>query len=155
MSAQELRPSSDPKIPADDITQSVKSWYDQFGWKKNENGVYNDSALFSQTRPIGNGLYELMSHISILDRLPGGDFILDAASGAIPHPEYMAFSWYFTEPRVCRPFDNRHPRSKYETGRKWTFVAWLIYVNSLSETIASTVLSLVIRFNISQNISNS
>jgi ubiquinone/menaquinone biosynthesis C-methylase UbiE/uncharacterized protein YbaR (Trm112 family) len=85
---------------ADDITQSVRDWYDRFGWKKNGKGLYNDSALFSQSRPIGHGLYELMSHLSILDRLPGGDFVLDAASGAIPHSEQLAFSWFFKS-RVC------------------------------------------------------
>jgi putative transposase len=41
-----------------------------------------------------------MSHLSILDRLPGGDFVLDAASGAIPHSEQLAFSWFFKS-RVC------------------------------------------------------
>jgi uncharacterized protein YbaR (Trm112 family) len=89
-----------PAISGDDITQSVRDWYDRFGWKKNKKGLYNDSALFSQSRPIGHGLYELMSHLSILDRLPGGDFVLDAASGAIPHSEHLAFSWFFKS-RVC------------------------------------------------------
>jgi ubiquinone/menaquinone biosynthesis C-methylase UbiE len=41
-----------------------------------------------------------MSHLSILDRLPGGDFVLDAASGAIAHPEYLTYSWFFKS-RVC------------------------------------------------------
>lgn len=89
-----------PATSGDDITQSVRDWYDQFGWKKNKKGLYNDSALFSQSKPIGHGLYELMSHLSILDHLPGGDFVLDAASGAIPHPEQLAFSWFFKS-RVC------------------------------------------------------
>ena len=42
----------------------------------------------------------MMSHLSILDRLPGGEFVLDAASGAIAHPEYLAFSWFYKS-RVC------------------------------------------------------
>lgn len=89
-----------PATSGDDITQSVRDWYDHFGWKKNKKGLYNDTALFSQSRPIGHGLYELMSHLSILDRLPGGDFVLDVASGAIPHSEQLAFSWFFKS-RVC------------------------------------------------------
>jgi ubiquinone/menaquinone biosynthesis C-methylase UbiE/uncharacterized protein YbaR (Trm112 family) len=87
----------------DEVTRSVQLWYDAFGWKTNDAGFYNDSALFSQAVPVGHGLYELMSHMSILDRLPGGNFVLDAASGAIPHPEYLAFSWYFKS-RVCVDF---------------------------------------------------
>jgi SAM-dependent methyltransferase/uncharacterized protein YbaR (Trm112 family) len=84
----------------DGVKRGVKEWYDSFGWKKNERGLYNDSAIYSQTKPVGHGLYEVSSHLSILDRLPGGDFVLDAASGAIPHPDYLAFSWYYKS-RVC------------------------------------------------------
>jgi len=100
----ESRSALEPQTSVDDVTQSVKDWYDRFGWKKNTQSVYNDSAifssLFSQNRLVGHGVYELMSHLSILDRLPGGDFILDAASGAIPHADYLAFSWFFKS-RVC------------------------------------------------------
>ncbi len=89
-----------PTNPDEDLKQSVREWYDQFGWQTNEQGCYNDTATFSQTTLVGHGLYELMSHLSILDRLPGGGFVLDAASGAIAHPEYLAFSWFFKS-RVC------------------------------------------------------
>jgi hypothetical protein len=75
-----------PTNPDEDLKQSVREWYDQFGWQTNEQGCYNDTATFSQTTLVGHGLYELMSHLSILDRLPGGGFVLDAASGAIAHP---------------------------------------------------------------------
>jgi len=84
----------------DEVKRGVKDWYDRFGWQRNDRGQYNDSAEFSQSMPIGHGLYELLSHLSIIDRLPGGDFVLDAASGAIAHPEYMAFSWFYKS-RVC------------------------------------------------------
>jgi SAM-dependent methyltransferase/uncharacterized protein YbaR (Trm112 family) len=89
-----------PKSGDDEVKQSVQDWYDGFGWRKNQRGVYNDTAAFSQSSPDGHGLYELMSHLWILDRLRGGDFILDAASGAIAHPEYLAFSWFYKS-RVC------------------------------------------------------
>ena len=51
------------------IQQSVKQWYDDFGWKRNESGTYNDSALFSQPSLTAHGVYELASHVSVLDRL--------------------------------------------------------------------------------------
>src|SRR5262249_24136181 len=98
--------SSDPGLTAraqnagDEVKQSVQEWYDLFGWKKNEQGVYNDTVVFLQIGPTGHGLYELMSHLSILDRLRGGQFVLDAASGAISPPEKLAFSWFYKS-RVC------------------------------------------------------
>jgi SAM-dependent methyltransferase/uncharacterized protein YbaR (Trm112 family) len=82
------------------LKSSVKEWYDQFGWRRNDRGLYNDSAMFSQDRPVGYGLYELMSHLSFLDRLPGGDWMIDAASGALAHPEHLGYSWFYKH-RVC------------------------------------------------------
>ena len=92
--------SSSMNLSDERVKQSVKDWYDRFGWTRNEHGLYNDTATFSQNRPFGYGLYELMSHVAILDRLSGGEFILDAASGPIAHPEYLAYSWYY-QCRVC------------------------------------------------------
>ena len=50
--------STVPTTSVDEIKRSVKDWYDRFGWKKNELGLYMDSALFSQNKPVGHGLYE-------------------------------------------------------------------------------------------------
>ena len=84
----------------DSIQLSVKQWYDNFGWQRNEAGIYNDTALFSQMSPTAHALYELASHVSLLDRLSGGDFILDAASGAIAQPDKLAYSWFYRH-HVC------------------------------------------------------
>jgi ubiquinone/menaquinone biosynthesis C-methylase UbiE/uncharacterized protein YbaR (Trm112 family) len=89
-----------PTSSHEDVKRSVKDWYDRFGWKKIERGTYKDTAIWSQNEPVAYGLYEMMAHLSILDRFPGGEFILDAASGAIAHPEYLAFSWFY-KIRIC------------------------------------------------------
>jgi SAM-dependent methyltransferase/uncharacterized protein YbaR (Trm112 family) len=82
---------------------SVRRWYDEYGWQKNEQGMYHDSAAFSQNAPIGNGLYELLSHLRVIERLSGGEWLMDAASGAIAHPEYLTYSWFYKR-RVCIDF---------------------------------------------------
>jgi uncharacterized protein YbaR (Trm112 family) len=78
----------------------VKKWYDEFGWKQIETGQYGDTSLFSQVGHSAHGFYEMISHLSLLDRFVGGEFFLDAASGAIPHPEYLAYTWFYKY-RVC------------------------------------------------------
>ena len=103
-----LRLATNPSLKCDrrdadnlSIQQSVKQWYDEFGWLCNETGLYNDTTLFSQgSVKTAHGIYELASHVSLLDRLSGGDFLLDAASGPIVHAEYLAYSWPY-EHRVC------------------------------------------------------
>jgi ubiquinone/menaquinone biosynthesis C-methylase UbiE/uncharacterized protein YbaR (Trm112 family) len=82
------------------IKQSVQNWYDEFGWRRNPEGVYNDVALFSQTGETGYRLYEILSHLSLLDRFMEGEFLLDAASGAIASSEYLSYSWFYRY-RVC------------------------------------------------------
>jgi SAM-dependent methyltransferase/uncharacterized protein YbaR (Trm112 family) len=77
------------------ILESVKSWYDEFGWQRNESGIYNDTAMFSQVTLTAHGFYELSSHLSLLNRLSGGKFVLDAASGPIANPGMLAYSWFY------------------------------------------------------------
>lgn len=77
------------------VLHSVKRWYDEFGWQVNDRGVYNDTAMFSQASLTAHGFYELSSHLTLLNRLPGGKFILDAASGPIAHHEKLAYSWFY------------------------------------------------------------
>ena len=92
------RTTRDPE--SDSIQRSVKQWYDDFGWQRNQSGLYNDTAMFSQVSPTAHGIYALASHLSLVERLSGGDFVLDAASGAIAHPENLAYSWFYRY-RVC------------------------------------------------------
>jgi SAM-dependent methyltransferase/uncharacterized protein YbaR (Trm112 family) len=104
-----LKLGSSPQIDSarvdssDEAKSSVRRWYDEFGWQTNEQGMYYDSAVFSQNAPVGNGLYELLSHLRVLERLSGGEWLVDAASGAIAHPEYLTYSWFYTR-RVCVDF---------------------------------------------------
>jgi SAM-dependent methyltransferase len=82
------------------IKNDVKAWYDLFGWKKGEDGLYGDTALFSQTGQTAHAFYEMDSHLQFLDCLPGGTFLLDAASGPVAHPEDESYSWHYKH-RVC------------------------------------------------------
>jgi uncharacterized protein YbaR (Trm112 family) len=39
--------SSTPESPVDEVKQTVREWYDRFGWQTNQQGCYNDTASFS------------------------------------------------------------------------------------------------------------
>ena len=74
-----LRLAANPSLERDrrdaenlSVQQSVKRWYDEFGWLRNESGLYNDTALHSQASVTAHGIYELDSHLSLLDRFSGG-----------------------------------------------------------------------------------
>lgn len=82
------------------IKSSVKHYYDRFGWQSNEAGVYHDTAANAATEGGAYRVYEIETHLGLLERLLGGEFMLDAASGAIPMAEYRAYSWFFNH-RVC------------------------------------------------------
>ena len=91
------------QIPADDPKERVRKWYDNFGWTKNKSGVYHNSAIWSFSTLNVSKRYEISSHLSLIERLGMGQFLLDAASGALPHPEQLAYSMYFKS-HVCVDF---------------------------------------------------
>ncbi|MEM7048106.1 MAG: class I SAM-dependent methyltransferase [Acidobacteriota bacterium] len=97
-----LRQGRDLPAPIGDSAtrDAVQSWYEDFGWQPTDDGSCGDTALFSQQGHEGHGFYEAHSHLRPLEHLVGGAYLLDAASGPIAHPEYLAYSWYHRR-RVC------------------------------------------------------
>ena len=94
--------SSDYKLADDNgeaIKRSVTEYYDTHGWQKNPEGVYHDTAgNAAEQGPYRT--YERQTNLDLLENWSGGEFILDAASGAIAMTEYLAYSCFFRH-RVC------------------------------------------------------
>jgi len=91
----------------------VQSFYDDFGWVKTEAGTFNDTAQFTDTRPLAQN-YQRYCNARIGRELAGGRYLLDVASGAIPHPEYLEFSRLY-DVRICVDFS---VRALHEARRK-------------------------------------
>lgn len=79
----------------------VRDFYDKFGWKRGEGGVFNDLICWTDRRPVLRK-YISKCHQRVGRHLgsQGGKYLLDVASGPIPHPEYLDFSRNF-DYRVC------------------------------------------------------
>lgn len=86
-----------------DIGESVRNWYESFGWQKTEGGSHQDTAYFSMPRSTPYGLYESLSHFAQKSHYSQGTFFLDAASGPIAHSEYVSYS-ELHDFRVCIDF---------------------------------------------------
>ena len=84
--------------------KNVQQFYDEFGWQKEEEtGLYQDTFLFTDKRPL-SGEYFHKCHLRLNQYLNhGGRYLLDIASGAIPHPEYIGYSDTY-EFRICVDF---------------------------------------------------
>ena len=83
----------------------VQSFYDDFGWARTDDGAFNDTVQFTDTRPVAQN-YQRYCDARIGRELPTGRYLLDVASGAIPHPEYLEFSRHY-EVRICVDFSVR------------------------------------------------
>lgn len=92
-----------PALPAE--MKVVQSFYDEFGWVKTDTGRYNDSVAFSEPRQCARR-YQIRCNNRIVAHLGRGDYLLDVASGAIPHPEYRDHSRHYRT-RVCVDFSIR------------------------------------------------
>ncbi len=80
----------------------VRRFYDELGWVQRADGTYEDTALFTEVSPIAER-YRVACNRRIGRQLRGGKYLLDVASGAIPHPEYLDFSANY-DFRVCVDF---------------------------------------------------
>lgn len=83
----------------------VQSFYDDYGWRKAETGLFNDTVEFTATHPCAQG-YQQYCDGRIGRELSGGKYLVDVASGAIPHAGYLEFSRHY-EVRICVDFSIR------------------------------------------------
>lgn len=83
--------------------KNVQNFYDEFGWQKDETGLHLDTASFTDTRPVVEN-YGHKCHLRVNKYLESaGAYLLDIASGAIPHAEYLTYSEKF-DFRICVDF---------------------------------------------------
>jgi ubiquinone/menaquinone biosynthesis C-methylase UbiE/uncharacterized protein YbaR (Trm112 family) len=85
--------------------KAVQSFYDDFGWVKADGAAFNDTVQNTDTRDFARD-YQRHCNARIARELPGGKYLLDVASGAIPHTEYLEFSRHY-EVRICVDFSIR------------------------------------------------
>ncbi len=82
-----------------DIKQQVKDFYDQVGWQEVGEGVYQN-ARYEDLRPVSRE-YIQRCHARLVRYIkPTGRLLLDAGSGPIQYPDYMAYSHGYQH-RVC------------------------------------------------------
>ena len=80
--------------------KSVQDFYNQFGWKQNDEGNFVDGDAYEDLRPVSQE-YMYDCNIRIKRYLqPQGDYLLDAASGPIQFDEYLEQSKHYRY-RLC------------------------------------------------------
>jgi len=81
------------------IQKQVRQFYDEVGWQKVENNLYQNSQ-FEDLRPVSSE-YIQRCHLRVNRYLKStGEFMLNAGSGPIQYPEYLTYSAGY-EYRVC------------------------------------------------------
>lgn len=81
------------------VKQQVRQFYDQIGWQKMADGVYQN-ARYEDLRPV-SAEYIHRCHLRVAPFLKrGGRFLLDAGSGPVQYPEYLTYSEPY-QYRVC------------------------------------------------------
>lgn len=119
----------------------VRDFYDEFGWVKGEDGKFNDTTVFTEDRPEVEG-YRRACNARIGRWLAGGEALLDVASGAIPHPEYLDFSTRYAT-RICVDFSWRAlQEARAKLGDKGLYIIGDITQLPLAEGSIDSVISL-------------
>ena len=90
---------------APDVKAQVRAFYDSVGWKQVGEGAYQN-ARFEDLRPVARE-YIHRCHLRVARHLPAqGERLLDAGSGPIQYPEYLAYSRGYRH-RVCLDISRR------------------------------------------------
>jgi len=88
------------KWDMDSATNSVMRFYEEIGWQKPAEKLFEDAQRFEDLRPVSSE-YIHKCHLRLAQWLPQtGRYLLDAASGPIQYPEYLSYSEGY-EYRVC------------------------------------------------------
>jgi ubiquinone/menaquinone biosynthesis C-methylase UbiE/uncharacterized protein YbaR (Trm112 family) len=83
-----------------DEKKLVQYFYDDFGWRQDENGNFLDAVEFEDLREV-SAEYIRKCHLRVKGYLkPNGKYFLDVASGPIQYPEYLTYSDEFSL-RIC------------------------------------------------------
>ena len=80
----------------------VLDFYEDFGWKKDQENLFKDTKEFEDRRGVAAD-YWSRCHLRLNRYLSQGEYILDVASGAIPNDEYFTYSDNFRV-RICMDF---------------------------------------------------
>jgi ubiquinone/menaquinone biosynthesis C-methylase UbiE/uncharacterized protein YbaR (Trm112 family) len=104
-------------------TENVRRFYDEVGWQfTTHEGIFEDSNRFEDLRPVSR-IYIQRSHKRVGRHLPAsGSFLLDVASGPIPHSDYLSYSEAYDR-RICIDISIVALRSaKTRIGSKGVFI---------------------------------
>ncbi len=86
-------------MTSENLKAQVRAFYDQVGWREVSAGLYQN-AKYEDLRPVARE-YIARCHLRVKRHLPpGGDYLLDAGSGPIQYPAYLAYSEGYRY-RVC------------------------------------------------------
>jgi ubiquinone/menaquinone biosynthesis C-methylase UbiE len=96
------RAGNEPCAVLDEQKKSVLDFYNEFGWKKDKSQLFKDTVTFEDRREVVSD-YWSKCHLRLNKYLPGGQYILDVASGAIPNDEYLTYSNNY-QLRICMDF---------------------------------------------------
>ena len=92
-----------PDVSAASVQRSEKKnvarFYDEFGWLDGGDGNFNDALAFEDLRDV-TAFYRDRCHRRVNRQLPGGNYLLDVASGAVQIPAYRSFSEHYAK-RIC------------------------------------------------------
>jgi len=84
---------------ADNTKQEVREFYDEIGWQKEADGLYQN-AHYEDLRPVSRE-YIHNTRLRVNDHLlPTGELLLDAGSGPVQYDEYLTYSQGYQK-RVC------------------------------------------------------
>lgn len=139
-----LQTSKNSKIRSDNSVakQGIRDFYDRTGWKKTDNDIFVDTQRFDDLRKVSRE-YIHKCHQRVGKQIQAsGDYFLDAASGPIPHEDYLDYSKSF-DFRICVDLSLLAlQQAKVKLGERGVYLLADITNLPLNDNVAGAVVSL-------------
>ncbi|HKY79474.1 MAG TPA: class I SAM-dependent methyltransferase [Anaerolineales bacterium] len=104
-----------------EVKRQVREFYDRVGWKEVSDGVFQN-ARYEDLRPVSQEYIHRCHQRVGRHLVPTGRLFLDAGSGPIQYPEYVAYSEGFAK-RICADISMTALKAARERiGAKGSFV---------------------------------
>lgn len=97
----------------DDPKQNVRQYYEQIGWSRTEDGLYEDTSAYVDNRRAVRAYHERVARRPARLLPESGDWFLDAGCGALPAARYLDTAARHRK-RVCLDFSTTALREARE-----------------------------------------
>jgi len=137
-----------PEKEVDQNKQQLMNFYDEVGWQKDDDDTFSDNSYFEDHREVA-ATYWSKCDQRVGNYLNGGEFLLDVASGAVSHQEYLDYGKDYRH-RICMDFSIAALKAAAEKVNNGIFILGDVTNIPIQDQVIDSVVSMHTLYHVPQ-----